>query len=213
MTGYLYMRAKTFGSHLFAALFPNLGDIFLCGLGESSWRRIQGHHYDSATDFVYHDGRLYVRSCNEITVFDPRTLEKLGGVYVRSDSVRDYLVESPQGELLLVGRKYKSDCKRFKVFWLDSSDEKIVSVELTSIGDNVLFVDEVQAMAFSAGDLEGCRWNCIYFVDGLGEEGDKGLMLFDIEKGQVEHAPLFTFTSEECGRWGRATLAGPSLDY
>ena len=72
------------------------------------------------------------------------------------DISRQYLVETLSRDLLLLLKKprYYED-NRFLLFRVDASGQQVKWVKVSDTGDNVLFEDRVQAMAFAAGELNG----------------------------------------------------------
>lgn len=164
-------------------------------------------------DFAFYDGRFFVISgiSGTIWVFDVETLGKVAEIpLVEGAKVCDYLVELPSGELLLVRRKHGDERKKFELFRFEERGEEAEWVEVSDIGDAVLFVDGLQAMAFAAGDFSGWRGNCVYYVDKLCGPGQKGVLVFDIGKGQIDEEPVFCFTAR--GHWGKAVWVVLSLD-
>lgn len=98
---------------------------------------------------------------------------------------RRYLVESSSADLLLVTTPLRSG-ERFKVFRLDRKvEDKPKWVEIRSIGDCLLFVDNKHAVCFDASCFDGLRANCIYFT------GDYRICLYDIRDGRVEQLPRY----------------------
>lgn len=151
-------------------------------------------------------------------MFDVRSLQKVaeipfpGRFYM---GLQHYLVESSCGEeLLLVLRNTRDLKERFELYRLHHGSGHWI--ETMGIGEDVLFVDDARAMCFDASGFEGCRGNCIYFLDyheiderGYRRREGSGLRLFDVDKGQVERALLFS--DNYLTRWWFSSWFVPSL--
>lgn len=181
----------------------------------------------SSGDFAYHNGSFFVLNRNVATtieVFDVLTVKRardIPAVRPYSWCCRQYLVELPSGELLLVLR-HENDSEnlrnRFELFQLDASEEKLKWAEVNNIGDCVLFVDADNAVCLASSDFEGCRWrrNYIYFgvynesrKMGSGRPKNVGVWSFDVESGQVERSPLFSDYPRALWAWAMWVI--PSL--
>lgn len=81
---------------------------------------------------------------------------------------------------------------KFKVFRLDEEGEKWI--EITNLGDKMLFLGDNCAFSASAAEVFGdekCRGNCIFFTDQYCNREDevglkaRGVGLFDLESGSI----------------------------
>ncbi|KAK8710541.1 hypothetical protein V6N13_145860 [Hibiscus sabdariffa] len=89
-----------------------------------------------------------------------------------------YIVESSDGEILIVQRFYTTSdagdeslhhwTVNFKVFKVErhATDEARL-VEINNIGDEALFLGDNSSISVVASRFPGCRSNCIYFTDDI----------------------------------------------
>ncbi|KAJ3706246.1 hypothetical protein LUZ61_009951 [Rhynchospora tenuis] len=108
---------------------------------------------------------------------------------------KTYLVQSG-GDILLVVFHYDellemADC-HFHIFRLDlrsGNGGKPRWVKISSIGDQILFLDENNGFSLSCRDFSGFRGNSIYFIKRHQDMHDRSLSLlcrYDIEEARVE---------------------------
>lgn len=165
-------------------------------------------------DVIFHKGKLYALSCwGRLVVYEdisvnPNVTELVAAVkpphYMLT--THKYLVESTDGELLVVARGIDVDDGKgpfsiirtcgFVVYKLDLNNSNWVEVK--SIGDNVLFVGCNSSMSISSLDFLGYQGNCIYFTDGLpsfagNERGQENsdIGVFRLEDGTFNSLPGF----------------------
>jgi hypothetical protein len=112
---------------------------------------------------------------------------------------------------------------RFKVFKLNWEGKRWV--EVTSLGDRVLFLGDDCTFSALASDLSGCKGNCIFFRDNnfymTGEEGDvngvfrgRDIGVCDLDNGSIkplvdypEYSKLFWPPPD----WVASTTSGVSI--
>jgi hypothetical protein len=99
-----------------------------------------------------------------------------------------FLVES-EGELLLVDVYESLFCFEFitiYVFRLDEQEKEWV--ELTSLGDRILFWGNGCSFSASASDLSVAKGNCVIFIDDVfhyNKIRHRGMCVFDLDRGRL----------------------------
>ncbi|KAL5705177.1 hypothetical protein ACHQM5_023515 [Ranunculus cassubicifolius] len=100
-----------------------------------------------------------------------------------------YIVESPEGDLLLVlkGEWRTAECEtRFQVLKFDPVGKKWNKI--SHLGDTILFLGNNSSISRSASDFPECKPNCIYYT--YNDWGDD-MGIFDLEDGTVKpHYPM-----------------------
>ncbi|KAK9273461.1 hypothetical protein L1049_018271 [Liquidambar formosana] len=145
--------------------------LAFCKPGDENWTRIEGDN-DPYVDLMYYEGQFYALDQNGGVIVvcfgGPSPSTKLIKIQEAGSSSRyhldyNYLVGSC-GKLLLVKRIYNMDQTiGFKVFELDTSNRELV--EVSQLGDRVLFVGDNFSTSILSLNSSKCRGNCIYFAD------------------------------------------------
>ncbi|PSR93454.1 F-box protein [Actinidia chinensis var. chinensis] len=177
--------------------------------GDNSWNFINTKRDYVFSDVVYHKGQVYAVNCwSELVKID--VASEVDHVVTKRSRVCAqvaYLVESQEGDLLLVQRFWKSidvddennshsKTFKFKVFKLvypvGEAQEKWI--EIKNIGGQALFLGDNHSLAVSTSEFSGCQSNCIYYTDqnhvisppyvchGL----DDDLGVFNLEDGKFQ---------------------------
>lgn len=168
----------------------------LCSCTKISWRfedhdtvsfRLQGLNVDGKLyrkgEYFFVDGLTGVTKVTNITtqklVYELPPIFDLSRYYWKF-----WIVESGEGEEILLLRKMLgTDQVYFDIYQLDLKSGKGNAswVEVNSIGEQVLFLDEHRGLSFCTGDYKGLGENCIYLL-----EGDL-LYKYDIKDGTTEN--------------------------
>jgi Protein of unknown function (DUF295) len=106
-------------------------------------------------------------------------------------SVVAYIVESSE-EILRVSlyidrHDYKVEESVFHIHLLEfqGGKERPRWVKINSIGDQIIFLEEINGFSISAKPFAGFRGNCIYFIHGWSNK----IHRYDIETGTMETMP------------------------
>ena len=133
--------------------------------GDQDWTYKE---FPDVEDIVYSNGLFYLLhrsgvlfSCDvQSTGYKLRQISSHspvnpGGVW------ESYLVESPEGDLLRVIKKYRDGFMVYKLVWLDSRNP--IWEEVMDLGDVALFLGENHSISVTASNFGGCRSNSIYY--------------------------------------------------
>nr|XP_011464896.1 PREDICTED: uncharacterized protein LOC101302760 [Fragaria vesca subsp. vesca] len=80
---------------------------------------------------------------------------------------QQYLVESTNGDLLLVLRFYAFKETSFgvcKIVFNEEDKSRVQLVEVKCIGDDAIFLGQSQSQSVLASSVPGCKPNCIYYA-------------------------------------------------
>ncbi|MCH82902.1 F-box protein [Trifolium medium] len=157
----------------------------------------------SIEDICFFKGRIYAVEVSSKTVtIGPEDLSiRLVANHVLGGGGNiKFLVES-EGEMLLVDIKESfcfdsylegafddafKDALTIDVFRLDEKEKEWV--ELTSLGDRILFLGDRCSFSVSASDLSAAKGNCVVFMDDVFEDYmlcEKGMCVFHFDQGQL----------------------------
>ncbi|GFZ15353.1 hypothetical protein Acr_24g0015430 [Actinidia rufa] len=180
--------------------------------GDDSWNFVNTERDYVFSDVIYHKGQVYAVNCwSELVKIDVssgvhKVMTKISSVCAQVT----YLVESQEGDLLLVQRFWKSENNshsktfEFKVFKLvyPIGEAQTKWVEIKNIGDQALFFGDNHSLAVSTSKFPGCQSNCIYYTDQHhvivppyvchGPDDDSGV--FYIENGKFQSQYLLDFS-------------------
>lgn len=196
------------------------GKLAILKIGDYQWTRIDDlvSPYDDVVLFkgrfyaVDNTGRTVVVNLDGLLEFSPvlelvanpvfggdkKTMVVLCGELLLVDT---YLSEGPEDDLGFeedLEFSDEFDCYmtertvRFKVFRLDWGEKKWEEVK--DLGDRILFLGDYCSFSALASDFDGCKGNCIIFVDHnfymTREERDgavkgRGVGVFDLESGKI----------------------------
>ncbi|XP_057475953.1 F-box protein SKIP23-like [Actinidia eriantha] len=178
-------------------------------LGDESWNFINTKRDYVFCDVIYHKCQIYAVNCwSELVKIDVASgVDQVMTKRSRVCAQVAYLIESQEGDLLLVQRFWKSidvddennshsKTFKFKVFKLvypvGEAQEKWI--EIKNIGDQALFLGDNHSLAVSTSEFPECQSNCIYYTDqnhviippyvchGL----DDDLGVFNLEDGKFQ---------------------------
>ncbi|PSR93453.1 F-box protein [Actinidia chinensis var. chinensis] len=180
--------------------------------GDDSWNFINTERDYVFSDVIYHKGQVYAVNCwSELVKIDVsggvhKVMTKISSVCAQVT----YLVESQEGDLLLVQRFWKSENNshsktiEFKVFKLvyPIGEAQTKWVEIKNIGDQALFLGDNHSLAVSTSEFPGCQSNCIYYTDQhhvivppyVCHGPDDDLGVFYIENGKFQSQYLLDFS-------------------
>lgn len=166
--------------------FDSLGGMSVFRCGDDKWTKIVG-----MTTCFYGDICLFRgRPCEAIYSGKTEMIEQDLSVHLMAEHVdtenigNKFLFES-ECELLLVDC-YGGDDVWFDVFRLDEKEKKWVN--LTNIGDRVLFLGNGCSFSASAKDLCVANGNCIIYTDDAFHDlndTECGLSVFHLDQGRV----------------------------
>ncbi|KAK8555016.1 hypothetical protein V6N13_103747 [Hibiscus sabdariffa] len=126
--------------------------------------------------------------CSKVNDNEPRALFRLGQNVIAVTPSRKHLIESTDGELLMVDRRGKGHGKgpghqcriEFKVWRMKYYGWKWM--EMQSLGDCALFISDAISFSVVASDFPGCRPNCIYYIDAdLRRSCSSHFVVYDME--------------------------------
>ncbi|XP_020260645.1 putative F-box protein At5g55150 isoform X1 [Asparagus officinalis] len=194
-----------------ASIVSNRRRLAVCGVGDGEWTDVETEP-NRYVDITCYKGKLFaIRECGPLVVLD------VGRDYFKTDTIdappdggplttgglagngsvcQKYLVESA-GDLLVVLRfsRYSANGYRtwkFHVYKLNESVQGWTKVE--SLGDRSIFVGVSHSISAKVCGLDGCKSNCIYFLEDLTLHRDeKGFQLdcglFCLEDGCTKTLP------------------------
>ncbi|XP_020260644.1 putative F-box protein At5g55150 [Asparagus officinalis] len=194
-----------------ASIVSNRRRLAVCGVGDGEWTDVETEP-NRYVDITCYKGKLFaIRECGPLVVLD------VGRDYFKTDTIdappdggplttgglagngsvcQKYLVESA-GDLLVVLRFSRSSANgyrtwKFHVYKLNESVQGWTKVE--SLGDRSIFVGVSHSISAKVCGLDGCKSNCIYFLEDLTLHRDtKGFQLdcglFCLEDGCTKTLP------------------------
>ncbi|KAF7151902.1 hypothetical protein RHSIM_Rhsim02G0224400 [Rhododendron simsii] len=157
-----------------------LGGGYVCYWrpGDKSWTDVIGH-VASFPDIIFHDGLFYGLMCSFVFAFDvwgpdPTrpwiVLHRPDRPKIGSNE-QPFLVESA-GVLLLGKRDFRNS--RFQVIQT-ALKEKGRWVEITTLGDNALFLGDNASISVDASKFRGIKANRVYCTDKYWEFYERGV--------------------------------------
>ncbi|KAK9284135.1 hypothetical protein L1049_023302 [Liquidambar formosana] len=176
------------GSYAVMAIY-NHGRLCFLKSGDEEWTAIDEQN-SGYREVISHKGKFYaVTHTGRAIVVDSfsEVSEIACSIFGGGGGRQMHLVESLD-DLLLVDRcpYFGPALVKFRVHKLDEEEHKWV--EMTSLGERVLFVDQDGSFSVSSRDLTGCEGNCIYYVDRY---LNKYTSVFSLEDGRVRPASSF----------------------
>ncbi|KAM7529283.1 hypothetical protein LguiB_032693 [Lonicera macranthoides] len=189
------------------AVYGELKRVAYCKRNDKQWTHL---NINAVLDVIFYKGKLYALKNGGLIVFDnitstPRPNEIVVKAPLNSIFSPAYLVESSDGDLLMVSRRvYTYDghlssivrTHQFGVYKLDLSNWSWIEVK--NIEDDIIFLGCNSSMAFSSRDFPGFKGNCIYFTDGPLSFGgkefkqeDSDIGVFNLEDKSVNPLPDF----------------------
>lgn len=180
------------------ALFGASSSIAIIRPGEKTWTYTSNSETTAKDDAIFHKGKFYAVDFRlgiisvELTnmkAFDEKIIippEEEG------DNAFKYIVESSEGELLIVQRfittygpyHWTTNFKVLKLRQYANAAARLV--EVRNIGDDALFLGDNCSMSVAASPFPGCRPNSIYFTDDTIHytlEGSIDMGIFSLERG------------------------------
>ncbi|KAJ4823230.1 hypothetical protein Tsubulata_004497 [Turnera subulata] len=183
-----------------------LSDFAFCRIGDTRWTFLERGINQQEDDLPQYTGEIIY--CNkdklfyaynidgELEAFDLNNTSSPGDVYDNATWDTDYLVESPQGDLLKIERyylclekdgsimesKYADYLKvryRTVYFIVYKMDVEKQMAEDFNLEDMAVFVGKNQSFCVSVGDYPGLSPNSIYFSDDL----SKVMEIYDCSHG------------------------------
>lgn len=174
----------------------NYGELGFCRVGDKTWTTFPStKDYPHYHDVVYHKGQFYAVNQDGVVVaceLDPvPNVVEVARLPPNWEFGMNYLVEASD-EMLLVTRYRKVDGERrtskFVIYRLSGSKCE----EVTSFGDQIMFLGNSGSMCISTNKLCGCQPNRIYFVDDDAESySDDGC--FDMGVYDLKNNKIFEF--------------------
>ncbi|CAL9211537.1 unnamed protein product [Musa hybrid cultivar] len=167
--------------------------------GDEAWTSIQTPH--GFHDVIHCNDKFYTASHGgTVMAWEPNGLA-IVSMIVSSDideayiGCMMYLVESPDGNLMLIARHAGEDpiishTSLFLVFALDEQDLRWKKVK--SLHQQTLFLGSNQSMFLSAVDFPDLKHNCIYFTNNILEfcayfqYADNDIGTFNMESKKIE---------------------------
>ncbi|XP_057510821.1 putative F-box protein At3g25750 [Actinidia eriantha] len=156
-------------------IYGGLGRLASLRSDNDSWNFINlGQHY-VVDDIIYHKGQVFaVDSWSKLVRIEIAS----GATNYRVMTRRRnrcaqvaYLVESQEGDLLMVQRFWKNrktfEFKVFKLVYLIGKAEEAVWAHVKNIGDQTLFLGDNHSVSVSTMEFPGCQPNCIYYTDQI----------------------------------------------
>ncbi|KAG4172698.1 hypothetical protein ERO13_A11G013450v2 [Gossypium hirsutum] len=185
------------------ALFGASSSVAIIRPGEKTWTYTSNLETIAKDDAIFHKGKFYavdfrlgiisvqVANMNGslVSAFDEKIIippEEEG------DNAFKYIVESSDGELLIVQRFISTYgpyrwTTNFKVLKLRQHANHVARlVEVKNIGDDALFLGDNCSMSVAASRFPECRPNSIYFTDDTilyTLEGSIDMGIFSLETG------------------------------
>ncbi|KAK2386316.1 F-box protein SKIP23 [Trifolium repens] len=189
--GYMYPTKVVAVTPLILAILLTNGHLALLRCGDERWTVVPEIPL-YIQDICVFKGQIYaVEALTRKTVtVGP---EDLSVRLVAEDVHRglqdiQFLVES-EGELLLVDvyeSLFSFELVTIYVFRLDEKETEWV--ELTSLGDRILFWGNGCSFSASASDLSVAKGNCVIFIDDVIDYNkicDSGMCVFDLNRGRL----------------------------
>ncbi|KAL6654843.1 hypothetical protein ACP70R_008308 [Stipagrostis hirtigluma subsp. patula] len=198
----------------FVVLLHNpLSQLSFTRAGDNKWTWLPPHcHYE---DCLFKGGLLYASTAfGEIHAFDLGAPVVEPGIVLREvkdySSERIYIVQAPCGDLLHIWRsnvpqgedeedEYDSDLEpeldpechtsSIKVHKVEHTSQKLV--EISSMGENVLFLGKNQSLCLRAEEYPQLKANHVYFTDDeyliMGSKNiSRDIGVFDLENNSSE---------------------------
>ncbi|ONI27246.1 hypothetical protein PRUPE_1G076100 [Prunus persica] len=139
-------------------------------------KRLDSHRENYTGDVIFHKSQVFaVAESGDIFSINIRRKPIKAKILTSqecrfaSSAYKAYLVESTKGDLLHVRRLHKEE--RFMVYKLvfNGRDGSVQHVELTSLGDEVMFLSDNCGISVLASNFPGCQRNSIYYIDHCAE--------------------------------------------
>ncbi|XP_027343354.1 F-box protein At2g26160-like [Abrus precatorius] len=148
------------------------GKLGVCRVSEKKWTQIKDNQvWNKYIDITYHNNKFYAVDvkglCLSVDCSQSQKVRYNAPPGTRSefqyyDDRGRYLVNS-LGNLLLVDNPPVRGCNvHFNVYRLNEDEGQWIPVD--NLGDQALFLGDDCSFSVSAGDLVGCKSNCIYFT-------------------------------------------------
>ncbi|XP_059654033.1 F-box protein At2g17036-like [Cornus florida] len=194
--------ASSPNDYIVTIIYSGCSHLAFIRAGDEAWTYIDKKRFLSIEDVIYYNGQIFAidyqsrvlmidvnRKDGESKVPQVEVAERV----TRPDFEQIYLVESSNGDLLLVKRfldendAIEHTTSGFKVFKLLL--EQFESLELKNLGGDTLFVGDNHSICVSASKWPGCQANSIYYTDDYTHihfkppSGRRDIGIFNIENG------------------------------
>ncbi|XP_057462831.1 probable F-box protein At1g44080 [Actinidia eriantha] len=141
--------------------------------GNDGWNFINLEPYYVFVDIIYHKGEVFaVDSWGKLVRIEVASGATNYRVVIRRDNYCAqvaYLVESQEGDLLMVQRFWKNrktfEFTVFKLVYQIGEAHEAVWTHVKNIGDQALFLGDNHSVSVSTMEFPECQPNCIYYTD------------------------------------------------
>ncbi|GFS45557.1 hypothetical protein Acr_00g0096770 [Actinidia rufa] len=154
-------------------IYGGMGRLASLKSGNNSWNFINlGQDY-VFVDIIYHKGQVFaIDSWSKLVrievASEATNYRVMTGRSNRCAQVA-YLVESQEGDLLMVQRFWKNrktfEFKVFKLVYRIGEAHVAAWAHVKNIGDQALFLGDNHSVSISTMEFSSCQPNCIYYTD------------------------------------------------
>ncbi|GLT82505.1 hypothetical protein SLE2022_008700 [Rubroshorea leprosula] len=193
---------------LAVAIYGESSQLGFCRSNDSKWRAAKIKRNGGFGDVICYQGKIWAVTWNGhlvVAEIDAGPL-KFTKVYVKFPKFVlgsfKYLVGSSDGLMLVerctfqgrgLHRSFTYKTIKFKIYKMDSTTKNLRWLEVTSIGDNVIFLGFNPSVMISSQNFPQLKGNCIYYTDNIDDfhspEEDFGgfdIGMFDIAEGSIQ---------------------------